>query len=180
MLSKLFTYKNIEILNLLKTGNYHLRDIANNINCSVGKVHSALKLFHKYNLVNTKKYKNTKVFNLNRSNPLLKKLISLININKLISSKNFKKLSKFGPIGVYGSFSEGTDDRHSDLDLWLFTNKKLLELQPILSHIEKELKIELNLLILNNNKLNNIKQNDYEFYIRLKLTSTIFGDDIFD
>jgi hypothetical protein len=44
--------------------------------------------------------------------------------------------------------------------------------------LEKEMKRKVNLLVLSQEKINKLKKQDPEFYIRLKLTST--GDDIFD
>ena len=180
MLDQIFTKKNVEILCLLKERDLHLREIASKLNCSVGKVHSASKLFQKYNLVKKERQKNIRVYSLNRSNSLLKQIISLINLSRLLKAKYFKKLLKEGQLGIYGSFANGTDDNKSDIDLWLFTDKQLLTLHPLINGLENEFNKAVNLLILNKKKLNALKQQDYEFYIRLKLTSIQLGGDIFD
>ena len=60
-LSKIFTKKNIEILRLLFEENLHIRDIANRLGISPGKVHNSIKIFKKNNLVIETKEKNKKI-----------------------------------------------------------------------------------------------------------------------
>ena len=127
-----------------------------------------------------KKEKNKKIIYINNGNVLIKSVRSLINLEKLLKTKSFNKLKKIGPIGVYGSFANGTNDKDSDLDLWIYTNKNLMGFQDTLRELENELNVKANLLVLNRNKISELKKDDREFYMRLKLTSTLFGEDIFD
>lgn len=180
MLDKIFNKVTIEVIDFLALNPTHIRDIAEKLNTSPGYIHSIIQLLKKDCLIIEKKQKNRKIIYINNKNPRTKKIRSLINMEKLLESKNFNKLMKKGPVGVYGSFAQGANDKDSDLDIWLYTNKKLISFQNILRNLEDELNIKANLLILNRNKINELKKGDFEFYIRLKLTSITFGEDIFD
>ena len=61
MISKIFTKKNLEILNLLRKESLHIRDIANRLKCSPAKVHDGIRLFKKHDLVKEVEEKNRKI-----------------------------------------------------------------------------------------------------------------------
>jgi len=77
-LTKLFTKKNIEILELLEKESLHIRDIADKLGISPAKVHGTIQLFKKHNIVNEIKDKNKKIIKLNKNNRLLKNIESLM------------------------------------------------------------------------------------------------------
>jgi len=180
MLDKIFTKANLDILRIISREKIHIRDIAEKANCSPGQVHKTIQLFKKFDFVKEEKVKNRKIVILNLQNPLLQRTRSLINLDDLLSSTAYKELRKFGIVGIYGSFAKGTDTAESDIDLWMYTEKSELKMREPVRRLEKELKSAINLLILNKNKLNNLKKKDPEFYIRLKLTSISLGGGIFD
>ncbi|MFH0868294.1 MAG: lyase family protein [Candidatus Woesearchaeota archaeon] len=80
-LYKLFTKRNLEILNILMKENLHIRDIAARLGCSPAKVHNTIQLFKKNNLINEKKEKNKIIISLNKDNKVLKEINTLIGIN---------------------------------------------------------------------------------------------------
>ena len=180
MLEKIFNATTLKLIDFLALNPTHIRDIAEKLDTSPGYVHNILSFLKKEGIVTEKKEKNRKIICLNNKNFLIKHIRSLINIEKLLKAPGLNKLRKIGPIGIYGSFANGTNDKNSDVDLWLYTNKKLISFQNIVRDLENELNARVSLLILSKNKLNELKKGDNEFYIRLKLTSVIFGDDIFD
>ena len=170
----------MQLIDFIALNPTHIRDIAEKLNASPGHIHNIIQFLKKNQLTMEKKEKNKKIIYINNGNVLIKSVRSLINLEKLLKTKSFNKLNKIGPVGVYGSFANGTNDKNSDLDLWVYTNKKLISFQNILRNLEQELDTKVNLLTLNKNKINELRKGDYEFYIRLKLTSIKFGDDIFD
>jgi len=177
-ISQIFTKTNLRILNLIDRESFHIRDIADKLDISPGKVQQAINLFRKYHLLLENRQKNRIKISLNKEDILVQKIKSLINYFSLLSSKSYSALKKTGRVGIYGSFNKGTDDKESDIDLFIVTDKKELEIAPIIRNLEKEMKRKVNLLVLSQEKINKLKKQDPEFYIRLKLTST--GDDIFD
>lgn len=179
MLPKIFTRKNIEVLQLISEKELCIREIAQELEISPGKVHNSIKLFKKNKMITEQKIKNRLIIKPNRKNQLFKKIKSLINLTSLMQNPNFKRLQKIGKVGIYGSFAKGEDDKESDIDIWLYTEKSMLEIQENVRKLEKDMKKKVNMLILNKKKIQNLQKQDYEFYIRLKLTSTQFDGDVF-
>ena len=125
-----------------------------------------------------KKQKNRIIIALNKNNILVQKIKAFLNYTKLVNANSYSSLNKLGEVGLYGSYKRGTDDKDSDVDLFILTDKKELEIQPIIRKLEKEIQRKVNFITLTKNKIKNIKEKDPEFYIRLKLTST--GGEIFE
>jgi predicted DNA-binding protein YlxM (UPF0122 family) len=174
-LISILTKNNVNIIKLLCKENLHIRDIADKLNYSPSSVHKLIQNLKKYNAIEEIKQKNRLIIKLNNNNTIINEIKRIINFNDLINSKSYKKLKSFGKIGVYGSFAKGTNDLGSDIDLWLLTKKSELELRPLLRQLGLDLGYKVNILILSEKKIKQIKNEDYEFYIRLKLTS--IGDD---
>lgn len=180
MLVDIFTAKNLDILNILFQQSLYIREIAEKLGCSVAKVHEAVQLFKEKGLVKEKQVKNRKVISINEESCELKRIKSLINVDLFLNTKTYKKLKKLGKTGLYGSFASGENDPGSDIDMWIYTDKKEMEIRGLIREFESELKSKINLLVLNKEKLGLLKKKDPEFYIRLKLTSICLEGDIFD
>ena len=180
-LNRLFSRKNQIILKELASKNdTYIREISENTAASPAQVHQAVKLFKKLGFIKEKKLKNKKILSLDSSNLLLGKIRQLINTNEMLKHSSFKELKKQGSVGIYGSFAAGKDTPESDIDLWIYINDRVdaIELKNIARKIETDFKKEVKLLVLTDKKIKDLKENDPEFYFRLKLTST--GEDIFD
>jgi predicted nucleotidyltransferase len=181
-LSRVFTKNNMKILKTIRTtDNLYIREIAEKTRVSPATVHSAVKLFKKLGMVIERNVKNRKVVSLNRNSVLLKKINALLNFYEISRLKEFRKLQRYGNVGVFGSFAMGEDLPESDIDLWIYSDKKLdaAELKGITRGLERRLGKEVKLLILSPKKLKGLRDRDPEFYFRLKLTSITFGD-VFD
>ncbi|MFH1641306.1 MAG: lyase family protein [Nanoarchaeota archaeon] len=79
-LSKLFTKKNILILDILKNESLHIREIADRLSISPAKVHDSIQLFKEYGLVNELKEKNRIIIKLDKKNILVQKIQNLTNV----------------------------------------------------------------------------------------------------
>jgi predicted nucleotidyltransferase len=180
-LSRLFTKKNLIILKDIagESGTY-IREISENTGTSPARVHQAIKLFKKFGFIKVEKIKNKKMIFLNRENILLNKIRQLINIYDLQSHGSFKELKRHGSVGIYGSFAAGKDMPESDIDLWIYTKNHVdaVKIKKVTRELEIDFKKEVKLLVLTDKKIKDLKENDPEFYFRLKLTSV--GEDIFD
>ncbi|MCP8313110.1 MAG: nucleotidyltransferase domain-containing protein, partial [archaeon] len=166
-LSRIFTNNNIRILKeLSKSDGLYIREIAERTSISPAKVHQAIKLFKEFELVLEKRVKNKKVISLDRDSILLKRIRSLLNIFEISGLKEFRELLDYGKVGIYGSFARGEDLPESDIDMWIYSDKKLnlAELKGITRGIEKHFGKEVKLLILSKNKINNLREKDPEFY----------------
>ncbi len=179
-LIRVFTEKRIHILKLIaEHEGLHMREIAERTGMNPASVHCAIRLFKEMKLVSEKKIKNRKVFSINGGSIILKKIRSLLNVSELYDKKEFKELEKYGNVGIYGSFATGEDMPESDIDLWIYSNKKpdMIKLKNITRELERGLGKEVKLLVLDDDKIKRLKEKDPEFYFRLKLTSV--GEDVF-
>lgn len=170
IIPELATDKNLDILDLIAREELSIRSIAERLDCSPAKVHQAVALFKRHGMVTTERKKNTLLVKPNRGNPLYRGVKSLINISSILDSEAYRKLAKEGSIGVYGSFAQGTDDQHSDVDLLIVTERKQLELAGHIIRLTEDLRREVHPVVMTPEKLRILEQKDYEFYIRLKLT----------
>jgi adenylosuccinate lyase len=81
-LSKLFTKKNLMILELLEKENLHIREIAERLKISPAKVHNTIKLFKKNDLITETRDKNKIIIKLNKNNVLLKNIENLLKMDE--------------------------------------------------------------------------------------------------
>ena len=178
-LDKLLTQFNLKIFELLIDGTLSVRDLAKKVNCSPAKITQFSKLFKKSDLITLKKEKNRKLLVLNKENPLVREIITLLFINKITASKVFSELKKKAKsIGVYGSIVEGNLDKNSDIDLWVLTKKRVPLVESGLTRIEmsKELGKEVSIRFLIDEDLEKLKKKDSIFYNELEYKSRIlFG-----
>jgi predicted nucleotidyltransferase len=82
-------------------------------------------------------------------------------------------------IGLYGSWARGTNDRESDLDVWIKANS--LPEQSMLARLQRDLSLqtgsEVNLLMLTPERLQRLKREDPPFYNSLVMDSvTLKGE----
>ena len=87
MIYEIFTKKNIEILMFLSKESVHIRDIADILHISPGKVHGAVQLFKKHKLVTERRKKNLKIIELNHNSLLWKRIKQLLEMEKLRGGK---------------------------------------------------------------------------------------------
>lgn len=182
-LYKLMTRFNLRIFELLIDNSFSVRDLAKANQCSPAKITQFVKLFKEASLVKLRLEKNMKIVELNRSHPLTKELVSVIFIEKILGSKAFSALkSKVRAIGVYGSVVEGSVDRHSDIDLWILSDKRnsFSDSAQIRARLGKELSREANLKLLTPDNIKKLKKNDPIFFNELAYKSKILHGEAFD
>ncbi len=175
-LSRLMTGFNLRIFEILVNKSFSVRDLAKEIGCSPAKITQFVKLFGGDNLINIKPKKNMKIVELNRKNPLTKEIVSLVFIKKILESRSFSELKKNSKaIGVFGSVVEGSVDKHSDIDIWILSGKKIGfgDSAEISAKISKELGKETNLKFLTYRSLEKLKARDKIFYRELEYKSKI-------
>jgi predicted nucleotidyltransferase len=173
-ISELFSRSNVKIFKEIAKNPSHIRDIAEKLSISPTTISSFAQ--NNKEIIIEQEIKNRKHISLNKNNQTVQLIRSLLNYEDFINAKAYATLKKFGKIGVYGSYAAGTNDEGSDIDLWMMTDKKELELRPIIRELEKELNMKVSLLLLSKEKIKKLEENDYEFLLRLKITSR--GDNI--
>jgi len=132
-LSKIFTKKNIEILDLLFRESLHIRDIAEKLKISPAQVHNTIQTFKENSLVKEIQEKNRKIITLARENPMLKEIENLLNVEGIKMGHEEEKIKLF--------------DAVSPLDFRYYGRSRAIfeKLQPYLSEnaaIKYSLKVE--------------------------------------
>ena len=179
-LSRLLTAKNLAMLDALSKKDHTLRDLAVETGCSPAKAHQAIRLFEAEGIIHTARHKNQLRASPNRSHPLYRTIVALINLHQLTHSSGLIALSKIGKVGVYGSYANGTDDLASDIDLVIITKKTELELRPILRRLAEELKHPVAPLLLSLEQFARLEKNDPAFASRLRQTTVGLTGELFD
>lgn len=146
---------------------------------SPAAIHNHIRILGEFDLISIEKDKNQHLVVPNTDNFYYRSIMRVMNYRKIQDCKAFRGLGKLGVIGIYGSFAAGTDEKSSDIDLIIFTEAGEIEVREAVNKLAQQLNKEINLLMLNRRKLDNLKKNDYEFYMRLKLQSVMFNGDIF-
>jgi len=146
---------------------------------SPAAIHNNLRILGGFNLISIEKDKNQHLVIPNTDNFYYRSIMRLMNYRKIQDCKAIRELEKLGVIGIYGSYAAGTDEKSSDIDLVIFTEAREIEVRAAANKLSQQINKEINLLMLNQRKLENLKKNDYEFYMRLKLQSIMFNGDIF-
>ncbi len=175
-LSKLLGPSNLEIFELLIGENFSVRDLAKKAGCSPAKVIQFVDLYLKNKLISVSTDKNRKVIALNKSNPLVREMITLVYTDKILGSKAFSALKKVSDsVGLYGSVVEGTVDRQSDIDLWVISDsrKRIVEAGKLRQQFTNELGREVSLKFYTAAEIGNLKEKDRIFYNELEYKSKI-------
>jgi len=158
---------NLRIFELLVDESYSVRDLAKEVKCSPAKVTQFVKLFGKMDLLVIRQDKNRKIIGINRENALAQGIVSLIFSYKILNSGAFGKLKdEVSSIGVYGSVVEGTMDKHSDIDLWVLSDKKsgFVNEGKIRQEFVKELGREVSIKFFTPASIKKLKEKDKIFY----------------
>ncbi|MBU3897234.1 MAG: nucleotidyltransferase domain-containing protein [Nanoarchaeota archaeon] len=110
--------------------------------------------------------------------PMTKAIKILLNINSI----DITSMSNLKPeaIGLYGSYANGTNNKDSDIDIWIKTNKPVPQekIASVERMISEKLNRETKILVLDSERLEKIKH-DKEFYHSLVFGSIIlFGENL--
>ncbi len=106
--------------------------------------------------------------------PLTKALRILMN-QSILQGMNFKKHMIQGA-GVYGSWAKGENRSDSDIDIWIFSERRMSEeeISEIAAEIRKRTGCEVDMLALNPEKVRELKKNE-RLYCALRESFVIYG-----
>lgn len=165
-LAKIFTPLNLALIKELNKEKGSVRELAERIGCSPGKIHQGLTTVQE--LIIEERIKNRRIISLDTSKALTKQIKSLLNLNSLLSTKAVEALKKEGKLLLYGSYARGEDDGESDIDLLLLSKKSEMELRQKIRTLEQEMERKVSLLIMNQEELERLKMRDPEFTSRVQ------------
>ena len=105
-------------------------------------------------------------------------LFNIEEINNFI--KDILRMIKVAGLGVYGSWSKGTNIENSDIDLWVKVKKQPtdIEIARLRSVIRKKIGIEISLLFITNKRIQEMKENNKPLYFSLVHSFYLWGETI--
>ena len=101
----------------------------------------------------------------------------LLNID--LVSRVFQKPEWALGIGIYGSWADGTNTEGSDLDLWVLckTIPPMIKVANVEHSVASALSVEVHLMVLNMEKIEEMKRSDLPFYLSfLRQSITLEGE----
>lgn len=151
----------------------NMSQIAKNLKMSRSQVHKYISILRNFGLVKGKKLLNMPSINSFR---LTRNLIK-IGETRIVSlvRKNFPKVQG---IGLYGSWSKGTNDETADLDLWIKMKKSASDAEIAQARREVEQKIgkPVDITILAPEIIKNLREKNDSFYFSLYHGITLWGE----
>jgi len=114
--------------------------------------------------------------------PAAKATKIMLNIEKIGSAKLIQKATALFKdcrgIGLYGSWANGTNNKGSDLDLWIKSGSESDEKIAELRRTFKLLGIEANVIVLTEKRLRELKEKDFVFYCALHNSFVLWGESL--
>ena len=149
---------------------FYIREIARNMDKSVGGTHKTLKSLKEMDLIKEQKSGKNIYYQINQVNPSIKNFKIFVTINELTSLVNkLKDISE--KIVLFGSCAHGEDTSESDVDLFVLTNEKEKVNKKILT-IRFNRKIQV--VVVNTGDLIKIKEKDKGFYQEINKGITLW------
>ncbi len=153
-----------------------VEEVATSLKRSKGFVSQFLRLLEKEGIL---KKQRRKYFVLHEA-PEVRAIKIMLNMIKLQKSLVKRRKEWMVSVGIYGSFSKGTNREDSDVDVWIRVEKRPEERE--IAAIERELSEELekpvHILILTPERIERIKKDDPVFYCELVNSFVIWGEGV--
>jgi len=139
---------------------FYIREIAKNMDKSVGGTHKTLKSLKEMDFIREHKSGKNIYYQINQMNPSIKNFKIFMTINELTPLVNkLKDVSE--KIILFGSCANGEDTNESDVDLLVLTNEKEKVNKKI---INMKFNRKIQAVVVNTSDLMKIKEKDKGFY----------------
>ena len=166
---------------LVTTQSSYTHQLAKILSISPPHINRLCNKLKKEGVLNSSIQDNRKIFELNYRSSLARELLRLLTVINVKQSRYFRKLASIAPFGIYGSFAEGKQQKESDLDVWVFASRsEEKSIRNILNDIEKEWGHAVNVIYLDEKKIQDLRSKDSEFYLRLRIQSITEWGGIFE
>jgi len=173
----------VRVLEELLNGKAHVRELAERAGMPASTAHKTLKALEKKKIVMSQAVKNRKEYSISQDSALANSVLRTIIIEKIMRTRSFGKLKKTRPQGIvlFGSCASGRITQDSDIDLAIFFKEKKdsFKISETKRMLESELKKEVQLITLNDEKLESFKKQNTELYNQMRYNSVVlFGEGI--
>jgi len=151
---------------------FYIRELAKNMDKSVGGTHKTLKSLKDMDFIKENKSGKNIYYQMNQMNPSIKNFKIFVTINELtILVNKLKKISE--KIILFGSCAYGEDTAESDIDLLVLTNEKDKVNKKILNF---KFNRKIQAVVVNAGDLIKIKEKDKGFYQEVNRGITLWHD----
>ncbi len=151
MLEKLFKSRTlVSVLgSLIGSDPLHIRELARRAKTGPTNVKRELEMLRGIGLASEIKKGNLSLWSLDRNSPIYPEIRNLFFKTELAGNYLSAILRKFNPIYafIFGSFAKGTENKGSDIDLFLIGKIDENELIPAIAKAQKELGREINYIL---------------------------------
>jgi predicted nucleotidyltransferase len=149
---------------------FYIREIAKNMDKSVGGTHKTLKSLKEMSFIKENKSGKNIYYQINQMNPSIKNFKIFVTINELTTLVNkLKKISK--KIVLFGSCAVGEDTSDSDIDILVLTDEKKKVNKKILN---SKFNRAIQAVVVNTGDLMKIKEKDKGFYQEINKGITLW------
>ena len=145
---------------------FHEREVMRKVKVSKGSANKILKQLAKIDFLKSERKGRMVFYKLNMKNPVVRQFKILVNtykINRLV--KQIKDDSK--QVILFGSCSEGTDIKHSDIDLFILTSDKE-KVRRAINNFNKESERRVVSIIVDANEFARLRKDDQPLYERIQ------------
>jgi predicted nucleotidyltransferase len=139
---------------------FYLREIAKNIDVSVGGTHKVLKSLYEMSFVKVRRSGKNLYYQVNYMNPSIKNFKIFVNITELNPIIN-DLIDNSEKIVLFGSCATGEDTSNSDIDL-LIISKNTDKVENYLK--KKKLSRKIQATVVTTSELIKLKEKDKAFY----------------
>jgi len=150
---------------------FHIKELSRLLKISPSSAHAAVKSFEQWGFLEKEEKGPAHFYRLNIDNSVMvsfKKGYGLARVLEVDPVSMFKEVDvNIISLSLYGSYSNGTYDDKSDVDLLLVTNAKKEKFSDIIKIIESRLKIEVNVTILKLSEWEKLAFKNDPFYLNL-------------
>ncbi len=181
-----------QVLRVLEIGENHSRRISRKINISHAQITKILNFFYQQGVLEKKKFGKSIVYFINKNFVAKQYLVALskqklieiivknpklkIVIEELMLEIN-KEIFNIDCMILFGSYSTGSNNKKSDVDLFFITNLKKEKLNPITRRVSENYGIDINIKVLNKKEF--IKQINHPLTVEVLTGIPILNSELF-
>jgi len=179
-MNNIFNQKKLIIIRELLNGESYLRELCEKLKLPLTTIHAEITPLQKNDMLLTHFKKNKKYFKLNYDSPLTREAVKLTIIQKIIPLKSFQKMTQekgLIKVYLYGSASNGTFDKNSDIDLAIIVEeeKQKTIIEKYRRQIEKEIGLEMDLVIVTRKEFDSLVDEKRQILINIQQGTLLYG-----
>jgi predicted nucleotidyltransferase len=157
---------------------FHVRELERITGVSAGSLHRELKAMAESGLLLREKSGNQVFYKANAGSPIYEELAAIfrktMGLTSLLQDALADLDQKIDAAFIFGSMASGRQSAGSDLDICVLGEVSLLDVVKALSPVQKELRREINPVVMSTKKFANLSRKKDRFVTRVLSEPTLF------